>query len=296
MHGAAARDRRRKRHDATVRLHQEALLRAQAGRVQSFVKMTDVVHHHRLEVGVEQGGGESRPFANARQDLARQRDVDGGTFLLDQRPRFLLVHRIHERKEVADGDRLDVGVLELARGAANGVLVDRAEYASGVVAALGNFLGEALRRDGGRLRIEIIEQVAVARLVLNFLHRAVALRNEQSDLGAAHLQQRIGGDGGAVSEKTDVSGRDALGNESAEPLEHAQRGIFRRARDLLDREFPRRGVEQHEISVGAAHIHAEPVTRMLSHHGRARHGKSGLPTALPRAHDRRSCPRPAFSA
>ena len=51
---------------------------------------------------------------------------------------------------------------------------------------------------------------------------------------AAHLQQRVGGDGGAVSEKTDVSGRDALGNESPEPLEHAQRGIFRRARDLLD--------------------------------------------------------------
>src|SRR5438132_2476051 len=168
---------------------------------------------------------------------------------------------IHERKEVADGDRLDAGVLELARGAANGVLVERVEYASGVVAALGNFLGEMLRRDCGWLRIEIIEQVAVARLVLNFLHRAVALRDEQSDLGAAHLQQRIGGDGGAVSEKTDVSGRDALGNESPEPLEHAQRGIFRRARDLLDREFPRRGIEQHEIGVGTAHIHAESVTR-----------------------------------
>ena len=72
MHGAAARDRSRKRHDAAVRLHQEALLRAQAGRVQALVEMTDVVHHDRLEIGVEQGGGEPRPFANARQDLARQ--------------------------------------------------------------------------------------------------------------------------------------------------------------------------------------------------------------------------------
>src|SRR2546428_12950884 len=143
---------------------------------------------------------------------------------------------IHERKEVADGDRLDAGVLELARGAPNGVLVERAEYASGVVAALGNFLGEMLRRDGGWLRIEIIEQVAVARLVLNFLHRAVALRDEQSDLGATHLQQRIGGDGGAVSEKADLRRRNALGNESGDPLEHAQRGVFPLGRDLLDRQ------------------------------------------------------------
>jgi len=223
--------------------------------------MADVVHHHRLEIGVEQGGRESRPFANARQDLARQRYVDGGTFVLDQRARLLLVRRVHEREQVADGDRFDAGILELARGAANGVLVERVEHSAGVVAALGNFLGEALRRDGGRLRIEIIEQVAVARLVLNFLHRAVALRDQQSDLGAAQLQQRVGGDGGAVSEKTDLRRRDAVGNESRDPLQHTQRGIFWRARDLLDRELPRRRIEQHEIGVGAAHIHAEPVTR-----------------------------------
>src|SRR5262249_59395804 len=121
--------------------------------------------------------------------------------------------------QVADGDRLDAGVLELARGAANGILIERAKHSAGVVAALGNFLGEALRRDGRRLRIEIVEQVAVARLVLNFLYRAVALRDEQSDLGAAHLQQRIAGDGGAVSEKTDVSRRDALGNESSDAFD-----------------------------------------------------------------------------
>jgi len=87
-------------------------------------------------------------------------------------------------------------------------------------------LVKALRRDGGRLRIEIIEQVAVARLVLNFLHRAVARGDEQSDLGAAHLQQRVGGDGGAVGEKTDLRGRDALGNESGDPSSTPSAGFF----------------------------------------------------------------------
>ena len=105
MHGAAARDRRRERHHAAVRLHQEALLRAQPGRVQSFVEMTDVVHHDRLEIGVEQRRGEPRPFADARQDLARQRDVDGRKFVLDQRARFPLMRRIHEREQVTDRDR-----------------------------------------------------------------------------------------------------------------------------------------------------------------------------------------------
>src|SRR5262249_39520730 len=67
--------------------------------------------------------------------------------------------------------------------------------------------------------------------------------------------------GGAVSEKTDLRRRDAVGNESGNAFKHAQRGIGRRARDLLDRELPRRRIEQHEIGVGAAYIHAEPVTR-----------------------------------
>ena len=53
-----------------------------AGVVEPAVEMIDVVHQHRLEIGVEQRGREPRPFADARQHLARQRDVHAGTFLL----------------------------------------------------------------------------------------------------------------------------------------------------------------------------------------------------------------------
>ena len=84
VHGAPARDRGRERHHAAVRLHQEALLRADAGVVEAAVEMVDVVHHHRLEIGVEQRGREPRPFADARQHLARQRDMHAGKFLVDQ--------------------------------------------------------------------------------------------------------------------------------------------------------------------------------------------------------------------
>ena len=59
-----------------------------AGLVEAAVEMADVVHHHRLEIGVEQRGREPRPFADARQHLARQRDMDAGKFLVDQRARL----------------------------------------------------------------------------------------------------------------------------------------------------------------------------------------------------------------
>ncbi len=263
MHGVAAGDRRRKRHHAAVRLHQKTLLGPDPVGIQTAVEMTDVVHHDRLEISVEQRRREPRPFADARQHLARQRDVDGGIFGLDQRARFLLVRGIHEREQVADRDRLDAGALELARGAADRLAVERHEHPTGVVAALGNFPGEALGRDGGRLRIEVIEQISVARLALDFLHSSIALGDEQSDLGAAHFQQRIGGDGGAVGEKTDLVRRNTSGDQLGEPVEHAERGILRRARDLLDRKLARFGVEQHEIGMGAADVDAETIARLV---------------------------------
>ena len=56
-----------------------------------------------------------------------------------------------------------------------------------------------------------------------------------------------------------VAGRDAPRDEARNAVEHAERGILRRARDLLDHKLAARGVEQHQIGVGAADIDAEPV-------------------------------------
>ena len=154
--------------------------------------------------------------------------------------RDLLVRRIHEGEQVADRDRIDLGVLQLARGAAHGVAVERREHRAGIVGALGDFAGEALRGDRLRLGIEIVEQVAVARLVLHLLHRAIALGDQQPDLGAAHLQQRIGGDRGAVREELDLARRDAARDEARQAVEHAERRVLRRARHLLDHEVAAR--------------------------------------------------------
>ena len=147
VHGAAAGDRGGERHHAAVRLHQEALLGADAGVVEPAVEMVDVAHHHRLEIGVEQRGREPRPFADARQHLARQRHVHAGKFLVDDRRGSPPRARVHEREQVADRDRLDARGLQLARGAAHRVAVERREHVAGIVGALGDFPGQALRRD-----------------------------------------------------------------------------------------------------------------------------------------------------
>ena len=59
------------------------------------------------------------------------------------------------------------------------------------------------------------------------------------------------------------SGATPLAIELGEPVEHAERGIFRRARDLLDRKLARFGVEQHEIGMGAADVDAETIARLV---------------------------------
>jgi len=65
-------------------------------------------------------------------------------------------------------------------------------------------------------------------------------------------------------------------------------------RDLLDRDFPRRGSSTRD-RCGVPPIHAEPVAR-TSVACRACHGKSGFTHCVAEGARSRSCPRPAFSA
>jgi hypothetical protein len=57
MDRASARDRRGKRHHSAVRLHQETLLCIDPCEIKAVIEMVDVIHHHWLEIGVEQRRG-----------------------------------------------------------------------------------------------------------------------------------------------------------------------------------------------------------------------------------------------
>ncbi len=121
----------------------------------------------------------------------------------DQAPRPFLVLGIGEGKEIADRDRGDARRLELARGAAHIRLIERLELRAGEIDAAADLAGQALRRERLGLAVEVVERVGVADLALHFLDGAEALGDEEPDLGAAHFQERVGGDGRAVGEELD---------------------------------------------------------------------------------------------
>ena len=229
MHGLAAADGGDEGHDAAVRLHEEALAGAHARLVEALVQMIDVANQHRLQIGIEQGGRHARPFAQARQHFAGDRDADARRLFLDDAARLFLMLRIHEGEEVADRNRLAARIAQLARGLAHGVAVERDEHVACIVGAFGNLPRQALRRDGRRLGVEIVEQVAVARLLLDFLHGAIALGDEHADLGAAHFKQRIGGDRRAMGKELDGSRIDTARSEFRHAVQDAERRVLRSA-------------------------------------------------------------------
>ncbi len=169
------------------------------------------------------------------------------------------VRGIHEGEQVAHRDRDDAGGFELRRRLPHRVLVERLEHGARVIDAAADLAGQALRRDRRRLLEEIIEHIAVARLALGLLDGAEAAVDEQADFGAAHFQQRIGGDGGAVGEKFDAGQIDAARGKVADAAHDAERGIFRRRRNLLDGERAVGNVEQHQVGVGAADVDAQSI-------------------------------------
>ena len=268
-------------HDAAIRLHEIALLRDDAGGVEPVVQARDIPRQHRLKIGVEQRRRHARPLAQPWQNLARDRHADVGRLLVEDAPRLFLVRGIHEREKVADRDRFNARVAQLARRLAHGPGVERRQHGAGVVGAFRYFAGEALRRDGLRLGVEIIEQVAVARLRLDFLHGAETLGDEHADFRAAPFQKRVRCDRGAMREEFDAARRRAARDEAPHAVEHAERRVLRRARHLLDHQGAGGDVEKHEVGVRAADIDAKPVTRIR--HVRFHPGVAALHAKRPAA-------------
>ena len=160
-------------------------------------------------------------FADTRQHLARKGNGGFGKFLSDDAARRLLMRGVRIREEVADGDGTDVRRFQVAHRVSYRVGVEGHEHVARVVGPLGDLLGQALRRDRRGLRVKIVDQHRVARLVLNLLYGAEALRDEEANARAAHLEQRVRGDRRAVAEKAHAGGIDTLGGEFRDTREHA---------------------------------------------------------------------------
>ena len=82
---------------------------------------------------------------------------------------------------------------------------------------------------------------------------------DERDLAAAPLDQRVGGDRGAVGEK----GEAALGHKRAQPLQDGARGIVGRGGDLVRARLAGLLVHQEEVGEGAADVHSQRRTHPL---------------------------------
>ena len=92
---------------AAARLHDLQRRRA-AGGGERRLHAGEIVVDHGLDVGVEAGGGGALVFAEGGVDLGRERDRDAWHGRADgARGDGLLVRRVREGEQQADGDRLD---------------------------------------------------------------------------------------------------------------------------------------------------------------------------------------------
>ena len=232
----------------------------QARAIESGAQIGDVVDQYRRQIGVEQRRRHARPFANARQHFAGERDVGLRKVRADQRPRALLVRGVHVGVQVADRDRDDARLLQFRGGVANRLLVERFEFGACVIDAARDLARETLRGDRDRLLVEVVERIAVARLRLHFLDGAKAAIDQQADLCAAQFEQRVGGDGGAVGEEFDGGKVDAARGVLGDAVQHPDRRVRRRRRHLLDRDRAVGRIEQDKVGVGAADVDTQSVT------------------------------------
>ena len=149
-------------------------------------------------------------------------------FFENDLPRAAFMGRVHIGEQVDHGDGADFFRLEGTSRCAHVVFIQRCQFVAFEIYPAAGFEGLALRCERGRALKEIIERVAVARLLLDFLDRAVSPGDHHPDLCAAHFQQGVGRDRGAVGEEFNRVGLFALGDEAIHTFEHTERRVGRR--------------------------------------------------------------------
>ena len=176
------RDRALRRGHAARRRHQVEL-RPDLQRLELLLEAADVARDLRADVGVEADGREALVLAVLRQDLRRDREEGLGELLAHDLGHALLVRRVEEREEEADGDGLDAGLLQLPDALARPLLVERHEHGAVLQDPLGHGQAVAAPDD----RVPLPGQVLVVREVERLLvprdveDVAVALGRDQAD-------------------------------------------------------------------------------------------------------------------
>ena len=249
-----------RRHAARGR-HQ-VQLRPDVQLLELLLEPPDVARDLRPDVRVEAHGGEALVLAVLRQHLRGDGEKRLGELLADELGHALLVLRVEEREQEADGDRLDPRRLQLAHALPRALLVERHEHGAVLQDPLGHRQPVAAPHD----RVPLPRQVLVVREVQRLLvpcdveDVAVALRRDQPDRRTAVLDHDVRRDRGPVEDLVERGRRLArLLRELADPLDRALRGIVGRRRQLVDEDGAGGVVDVDEVREGAADVDSEAL-------------------------------------
>ena len=256
-------DRRPDVGDAAAGEHDEERT-VETGLAQASLQVAQVARHHRLNVGIGTGGRETLVLAHLRRDLGGKGDGEVRQRVLQDRAHTALVRRVDVGVQEADRRALDPLGGELRGRGFDRPFVEGQDRLARGVEPLGNGEAPLPRHQRHRLlHVDVVLLEAALRPHLDGI--AEAFRRHQRGPCALALDQRVGGERGAVNNQCNVRGRDAAGvHRLREGLAHPFLGRVGRRQHL--RRDPLRPALQHDIGEGAADIDADPNPRVRTCH------------------------------
>ena len=249
-----------------VGLHQhQAVAEAELG--QAAVERREVPGGARTDVGVDDRGDRPLVLADRSGEFLRGRDERAGSDLLHDLAGALLVGRVLDRPEEADGKGLAPLLGELADGALDLVLVERDEDVADGVHAFGDPADVVAGDDRlGLVSVGDVED-ALGRLAgdpAETTHHQqrvlVAFGREQTDLGSLELDDDVRGHGRAVRHEPCQACEQlvvvipALLRRRAQAPEESRLEVVRRRAQRLAIRDPPFGVDDHAVGERASDV------------------------------------------
>ncbi|MPL89786.1 hypothetical protein SDC9_35828 [bioreactor metagenome] len=204
-------------------------------------QIAQFLHHHAVDVGVDQRRHRAGVFARLGRDLGGQRDRHRaeeflGIFLLDDAADLALMRGVHERPQQADDDALHAAVDQRLQLLAQLVGVEGADHPAVAVKPL----GQAHHHVGGDQRLGLADHRHVADLVEGHAvgpaaraadeDRVLEARGgDQPEARPLALDQRVGADRGGIAQRLDLA-EEAVRRQTGALAELAQ------AADQADRQ------------------------------------------------------------
>ena len=258
LHQPNGKPRRRlQRGQPTARQHHEQRA-GHAGMAQPGLQPPEIARHHRLHIGVGDGGAEPLPLPHLRRDVRRQRNRHRRPDPAHDRGGLPFMRRIDEGMQEADRHGLHPLAHHELNLARHGRLIQRQQHLAGVVQPFLHRQPPAPRHQ--RLRqLDIQVVLVVAALIAQREDVAEPLGGDQRGPGALALDHRIRRQRRAMDHQRQVGrGQPGAFQHHLHAVQHALLRCIRRGQHLGGPALL--ALFDSEVSEGAADVDCEPGT------------------------------------